>query len=430
MPKFFTLVFKQKITDFFKTVLPSTKFELLLFTIFITVYGILGSFIALNYRIIFDDRIPWDAYFSFDNRAIVMNGGGFERHPLANYYFDWIREFAYLFSGGKKDETFRLVLAWCSNFAISLSLIQIYKYLNNIVRLPKKISLLILFFFASFSTNILLSFTPETYTYTLFFLILFNYYAALKLKKEQKIPAAALTLAVVSVGGLTVTNAVKIYIPLLFENKIFRSWKKLGLAFLRVLISVAVFALLFLNRLNFNYMNFFNKSGEQLEKFSKPKITPLWDMITSWFIGGNMLFPAFVIRDYHNKKGFEFKAIFMDVYDSWIPYVFVAAVVFLSIWSYVKNFKNKFVQILMVSFFVDIIIHCVLKFGLHTSYIYGGHFVFAFPLLIGWLFYAYRNSPKTLSVLYVSVWGLFSFLVLNNIVRFQEFFDFLNAYYQ
>ena len=430
MPKFFTLVFKQKFTDFLKTVFPATKFEILLFLIFLTVYGILGSFIALNYRIIFDDRIPWDAYFSFDNRAIVMTGGGFERHPLANYYFDWIREFAYLFSGGKKDETFRLVLAWCSNFAISLSLIQVYKYLKNIIALPKKISVLIVFFFAFFTTNILLSFTPETYTYTLFFLVLFNYYAALKLKKEQKIPAAALTLAVVSVGGLTVTNAVKIYIPLLFENRIFRSWKKFGHAFLRVLISVAVFALLFLNRLNFNYMNFFNKSGEQLEKFSKPRVTPVWDMISSWFFGGNMLFPGFVIRDYHNKKGFEYKALFMDVYDSWIPYIFVAAVILLVSWSYVKNFKNKFVQILMISFLVDIIIHCILKFGLHTSYIYGGHFVFVVPLLIGWLFHSYRNSPKILSFIYASVWLLCSFLVVNNMVRIEEFFNFLNAYYQ
>jgi hypothetical protein len=82
-----------------------------------------------------------------------------------------------------------LVLAWCSNFAVSLSLIQVYKYLKNIIRLPKNISLLILSFFAFFTTNILLSFTPETYTYTLFFLVLFNYYAALKLKKEAIIPA-------------------------------------------------------------------------------------------------------------------------------------------------------------------------------------------------------------------------------------------------
>ena len=115
MSKFSTLLFKQKLTDFLKTVFPSTKFELLLFLIFLTVYGILGTTIALNYRIIFDDRIPWDAYFSFDNRAIVMTGGGFERHPLSKYFFDWIREFSYLFSGAKKNEIFRLVLAWCSN---------------------------------------------------------------------------------------------------------------------------------------------------------------------------------------------------------------------------------------------------------------------------------------------------------------------------
>ena len=97
---------------------------------------------------------------------------------------------------------------------------------------------------------------------------------------------------------------------------------------------------------------------------------------------------------------------------------------------YVKNFRNEVGQSLMISFLVDIIIHCVLKFGLHTAYIYGGHFVFVVPLLIGWLFYYYRNSPKTLSFIYASVWFLFSYLILNNTLRMQEFFDFLNAYYQ
>ena len=424
------MVYQQKFKDFLKTVFPSTKFEVLLFIIFITVYGILGSFIALNYRIIFDDRIPWDAYFSVDNRAIVMTGGGFERHPLANYFFDWIREFAFLFSDGKKDETFRLVLAWCSNFAISLSLIQIYKYLKNIIVLPKKISLLIIAFFAFFSTNILLSFTPETYTYTLFFLVLFNYYAALKMRKGEKIPAPALILAGISVGGLTVTNIVKVYIPLIFEKNIFTQWKKFGNGVLRVLASVAVFLLLFLNRLDFNFLRFLEKTEEQYEKFSNPKATPVWDMITSWFFGGNMLFSGFEVRDYHNKKGFEYKALFMDVYESWIPYLFVAAVLILVIWSSIKNFKNKLVLALMISFLVDIVIHCILKFGLHTSYIYGGHFVFVYPLLIGWLFYAYKNAPKTLSFLYSILWILFIYLVLNNVFRMEEFFVFLDKFYQ
>lgn len=421
---------KQKATDFLKTVFLATPFELLLFVIFLSAYGTLGTYIALHYRIVFDDRIPWDAYFSFDNRAIVMTGGGFERHPLANYFFDWIRELALVFSDGKKNDIFRFVLAWCSNIAVSLSLIQIYKYLKNIIRLPKYISLLILTFFALFATTILLSFTPETYTYTLFFLVLFNYYAALKLRKEEKIPAAALTLATISVGGLTVTNAVKVFIPLFFEKGIYKSWKKWGNAVLRIIISVGVFVLLFLYRLDFNYMQFLNKSGEQYEKFSKPKVTPLWDMIYSWFFGGNMLFSSFIIRDYHSKEGFQYKALSMDVYTSLIPYLFVAVVLILVLWSYFKNFKNKLVQVLMISFLVDIIIHCILKFGLHTSYIYGGHFIFVMPLMLGWLFYGYRDSPRIMAALLCTVSLLLFYLGMNNLWRMEEFFVFLDKYYQ
>ena len=392
-------------------------------------YGILGSYIALNYRIIFDNRIPWDAYFSFDNRAIIMTGGGFERHPLSNYFFDGIRNFAFWISGGKMDSTFRLVLAWCSNLAVSLSLVQIFKYLKNIIKLPLKISLLIIVFFALFATNILLSFTPETYTYTLFFLVLFNYYSALKLRKEEKISGSAMVLSTVLLGGLTITNAVKAFIPVLFEKKLFWNWKKIFNAILRAAISVIVFVLLYLNRLNYNYARIFEKTGEQYEKFSKPKITPLWDMICSWFLGGNILFSNFTIRDYHSATGFKYKALFMDVYSSWIPYAFVLIIFVLIIWSYAKNFKNKLVQILMISLLVDVVIHCLLKFGLHTAYIYGGHFVFVYPLLLGWLFFAYKNLPKIQSFLYILTCIAVIYLGINNFIRMQEFFDFLNAYY-
>jgi hypothetical protein len=392
-------------------------------------YGILGSYIALNYRIIFDNRIPWDAYFSFDNRAIIMTGGGFERHPLSNYFFDGIRNFAFWISGGKMDSTFRLVLACCSNFAVSLSLVQIFKYLKNIIKLPLKISLLIIVFFSLFATNILLSFTPETYTYTLFFLVLFNYYSALKLRKDEKISGSAMVLSTVILGGLTTTNAVKAFIPVFFEEKLFWNWKKILNAVLRSAISVIVFVFLYLNRLDFNYARIFAKTGAQYEKFSKPNITPLWDMISSWFLGGNILFSSFVIRDYHSLAGFKYKALFMDVYSSCGPYIFVAIVFTLIIWSYIKNFKNKLVQILTISLLVDVVIHCFLKFGLHTAYIYGGHFVFVYPLLLGWLFFAYKNSPKVQSFLYFTMCILIIYLGINNFIRMDEFFDFLNAYY-
>lgn len=420
-----------KILSFLKSVFPSTKTELLIFLFFVIVYGANAWFIAEYFRIIYDDRIPWDAYFSFDNRAIVQTGGGFERHPLSNYFFDQIRNFALWISGNRYDSVFRLVLALFSTVVISLANVQIFKYLNNIIKLPLKISLLILAFYGLFVTNILLSFTPETYTYTLLFLSIFNYYSAKKIKEEKSVSFAATILGSVFIGGLTITNIVKVYIPFLFEKKIFWNWKKIGWAVAKIATSVMVFVFLFMLRLNFNFQNFLNKTEEQYDKFSKPKITPLWDMITSWFFGGNVLFSNYEIRDYHTKdKTFYYKALFMDVYTSAIPYFFIGLILLIVILSVVKNYKNKLIWILVISFSIDILIHCVLKFGLHTSYIYGGHFVFVYPLLLGWLFFSYRNKTISLSILYGVIMMMTVYLGFNNFYRLGEFYQFLETYYK
>ena len=421
---------KTKIISFFKLVFPSSYTEVAVFLFFITCYGILGSYIALHYRIIFDSRIPWDAYFSFDNKSILMTGGSFERHPLSYYFFNWVREFSLFISGGKMDANFRLTLAWLSNIIISLNIIQVFKYLKNIIHLPLWLSTLIILFFGAFSTNIVLSFTPENFTYTLFLLSLYNHYAAIKLRKEEKTPAVALSLAGITIGGLTITNFIKVFIPLLFEKDLFRSWKKFRNAALRVVVAVICFVLLYLNRIDFKYQNIFSKTNQQYEKFSNVESMPTWDMILSFFFGGNILFPGYIMSDKHNMKGFNFKGLYMDLYSSALPYFFIAILLILISWSYFKNLRNKWVQIITISFAVDIIIHCVMRFGLHTSYIYGGHFVFVYPILLGWLFYAYRSSPEIMSFLTLTLVILFTYLLVNNIFRMTEFFWFMENYYQ
>nr|WP_262901765.1 DUF6080 domain-containing protein [Chryseobacterium lathyri] len=397
---------------------------------FLLCYGILGTYIALHYRIIFDSRIPWDAYFSFDNKAIVMTGGSFERHPLAYYFFNWVREFSLFVSGGKMNATFRLTLAWLSNIAISLCIVQIFKYLNNIIRLPLKITLLLVLFFGFFSTSIILSFTPENFTYTLLLLCIYNYYAAVKLRKEEKISGSALTLAGITIGGITITNLAKVFIPVLFEKDVFRSWKKFGNAVFRVALATVCFAFLYLLRIDFKYENIFSKTNQQYEKFSNVESIPDWDMMLSYFFGGSILFPSFMTTDKHNMKGFNFKGLLMEPYSSFFCYAFTIILLALILWSYFKNFKNKLVQIIAISFMFDILIHCIMRFGLHTSYIYAGHFIFVYPLLLGWLFYAYRTKPKILSFLVLTLVILFAFLLTNNLFRMSDFFQFLDTYYQ
>ena len=421
---------KTKFINFLRLVFPSSYTELAVFMFFIVCYGILGSYIAIHYRIIFDSRIPWDAYFSFDNKSILMTGGSFERHPLSYYFFNWIREFSLFISDGKMDATFRLTLAWLSNVVITLNVLQVFKYLKNIIRLPLKLSLFMILFFGLFSTNIILSFTPENFTYTLFLLSLYNHYAAIKLREEKKTPALALSLAAVSIGGLTITNFIKVFIPILFEKGLFKSWKKIGNAALRVIAATICFVLLYLNRIDFKYQNIFSKTNQQYEKFSHVESMPTWDMITSFFFGGNILFPGFIISDKHNMKSFDFKGLYMVLYSSAFPYIFVAILLLLVSWSYCKNFRNKWVQVIMISFFIDLIIHCIMRFGLHTSYIYGGHFVFVYPIMIGWLFYAYRSSPKVLFFLTITFAIISCYLLCNNVFRMSEFFWFLETYYQ
>ncbi len=77
---------KSKLYGILKQSCPSSSVEWALFIFFLVAYGILAGHTALTSTIVFDERIPWDAYFSFDNRAIVMTGGGYERHPLSNYF--------------------------------------------------------------------------------------------------------------------------------------------------------------------------------------------------------------------------------------------------------------------------------------------------------------------------------------------------------
>lgn len=422
--------FKSKFRQLIRTVFPANMEEMLVFGLFGFCYGVLAYFIAVNYRIVFDNRIPWDAYFSFDNRSIVLTGGGFERHPLSVYFFKWLRRLALLFSGGKFDADFRIFLSACSAIAVSLSTVQIFKYLRHIIGLPSWLCWLLTVFFGLFSTTLLLSFTPETYTYTLLCLCLFNYYSALKLRRGKGISSSALLLGLISVGGLTITNAAKIFLPVLADVNGYNKAKNLARTALRSVIAVAVFIFLYLARLDFDFTRILNKTGEQYEKFSQPKVTPVWDMILSWFLGGNVLFPGFVVRDYHSKEGFEYKAIFMDVYSSTVSLVFVFVLVVLVLWAILRNYGNRLVWVLAGSFLVDVIIHCVMKFGLHTSYIYGGHFVFVYPWLLGWLFYSYRYNSRVLSLLTALLCILTLYLGANNYYRFQVFIQFLNLFYQ
>ena len=111
------------------------------------VYGVFGWFIASQFRLVYDDRIPWDAYFSFDNYSIIVSGEpGNVTHFLI--IFNIIRESALWISGGKTNATFRIALSMLSTITVAFTMLQCYKYFRNIIKLPLSISLFLLLFLA------------------------------------------------------------------------------------------------------------------------------------------------------------------------------------------------------------------------------------------------------------------------------------------
>lgn len=401
---------------------------MLLLFFFLLVYSTLSWYLATNFRIIFDKRIPWDAYFSFDNKAIVTTGGGFERHPFSNYWFYCIKKLAFWFSDGKVNGTFRFVLAEMSTIAISFSILYVFKFLKNIIELSTKEAFVFCLFYGFFSTNIMLSFTPETYTYSALFIVFFFYYSFSKLKSGRHLHALDYLISGIVIGGLTITNFAKTFIPLFFDRVFYKSWKNFWDSLLKVSLSFTAFVLLYLYRLDFDYLRIISKTGTQYEKFTKARPIALWDMALSWFFGGNILFSSFGIRNYHAQK-FEFKALFMELYTSGFSYAFVVVVLLIVLLSWWRNRKNNWVNILMISLLFDCFIHLVLGFGTASSYIYGGHFVFVLLFMLAYFYESFRYNLRWKMMLNCLLLVLGFYMIANNLYRMHEFLNYCSYYY-
>lgn len=410
--------------------IPSGRFQWLFFLLTLFSYLALAYSVAYPYSIVFDPRIPWDAYLSFDNRAVVLTGGGYERHPLSVHFFQAVRELALFLSEGKFDAVFRVVLSFSSTLAVALSVLYVLKYALDILELDRLSASIVSLFFAGFSTVLFLSFTPETYTYSMLFLVGYVYLVALAMRQGKGPSFLLLSISSVLIAGMTITNIVKVFIPVLFTKDFFRSWKRFFSSVLYALLAAGIFVLLYLYRLNFDIQRVLDKSLQQYEKFSQPKSIHISDMVFSWFYGGNILLPQFELRDYHNGKGFEFKALFLDLYDGFGAYVALGILLAFVLWSVVVNFREKMVGILGLMLLVDVVIHCGLQFGLHTSYIYGGHFVFVYPLLLGYLLKRYKIKKEFYPKLLLGMAFLVFYFWTNNVFRLGEFFSFLELYYK
>lgn len=84
--------------------------------------------------------------------------------------------------------------------------------------------------------------------------------------------------------------------------------------------------------------------------------------------------------------------------------------------SALLNLKNKYVQLLLMYLSIDFVIHFIIRYGMNEAILFGGHWMFAIPILLGWL---YTRLP--VRMYRILDWVIIGFFVLTATINTMEF---------
>lgn len=402
-----------QLKDIFAALLPENKKEIWILTISILFYLSYSLIIAINSSVIDYKDLLYDIYFSFDNPIIYRQGYVYlEGHPLMMFMTMPFIALGNILVGlvGYKAKT--VFLVFLCTVLISFSIVYVYRYLVKVIEIKGYISYLLIIFYAFTSTNLILAFTPESFTITAFFLTFTIYYYSYSIKNNQRIHLAANALFPIVLGGITITNFAKGIIPMLFTDE---AWKTK----IRKIIIVSFVFLLIIVWIQIQY-DFISLIQMRLGgNIRMPARGTYPERVFDWLYAAPILFPSLMMYDI-KVDGMPFSAISLDFYRHWWQYAFSLLLLACLSYSVFRNYKNVLVQIIILLLLEDIVIHAVIMYGLRDGFIYGAHWVFLVPILFGWMYKSIKEKKH--QTLFLYAFTVFAVLLItNNLIRLHDF---------
>lgn len=398
-----------QIMDVIFNIFPRKKNELFLFICLFLFYLSYSLVLIYNSAIIDSAKAVVDYYFSFDN--VVIFHYGRENpigHPLMYEISRPLIRFGYFILDHFSYKTKTLASVLFCTFLISSSVLYVFKYLKNILFLDKAPLYLLTFFFAFFSTNLILCFTSETFTLSAFLISFTIYYYSKCIHENKKVTFLTNSFLALSLGSVTVTNFGKGIFPMLFTKD------KLGYKIFKIVVICLIFIYI-LSRLYVVYDSLIDAAMGRVDKFSVISDgRPFYENVIDIFFGSTIFFPE-IIWDTIRYKGM----INTDVYRHWWQYLFIIVLYGMIILAIIRNYRNKLLWLLCGFFASDLFIHIVIGYGLSEGFIYGGHWVCLIPLFLGLLYNSASDKIRTV-LLPIFVILLIS-ICINNFTRMDEF---------
>jgi len=103
------------------------------------------------------------------------------------------------------------------------------------------------------------------------------------------------------------------------------------------------------------------------------------------------------------------------VYPHIWQYALSTSLLALFLLSLFLNRKNRLVQLVALFVLVDVLVHFVFRYGIYEAIIFGGHWLFLVPVVLGWLYSRLDAKPKVALLLDAYLILFAAALLLNNV---------------
>ena len=370
----------------------------------------------------------YDMYFSFDQGYYILSfflakipiaDEVLFRHPFLNFLTEEIA--TVVSSLGVKNVVQGII--FFQAFLSTISVVMIYmlccKICKNVI-----VSFLLAVMYGFSATLLVITWTPESFVYANFTLVLmcFVCYPFITGEKEAKAGfSAANMLLAIGITGVTLTNSFMWFLGSVMSYKTLK--KRIIWTGISIIVVVLLFALVIIEN-NISLIDVINTNIKFTEKqgFSEEYVGSKYILAFHLVLGSSFIFGPF--SEVTLRQGEQFAQLNMlpsHTMIGWIVIVSVYAFIIVAVW---KNFrKEPFVRFLSFCLLFNIVLHGIVGFGASEAFIYGAHMVFTIPLLLAYGFKVMRR------VKVVALCLILILIIINNFESMLYFYHFAVSNY-
>jgi len=370
----------------------------------------------------------YDMYFSFDQGYYILSfflakipiaDEVLFRHPFLNFLTEEIA--TVVSSLGVKNVVQGII--FFQAFLSTLSVVMIYilccKICKNVI-----VSFLLAVMYGFSATLLVITWTPESFVYANFTLVLmcFVCYPFITGEKEAKAGfSVANMLLAIGITGVTLTNSFMWFLGSVMSYKTLK--KRIIWTGISIIVVVLLFALVIIEN-NISLIDVINTNIKFTEKqgFSEEYVGSKYILAFHLVLGSSFIFGPF--SEVTLRQGEQFAQLNMlpsHTMIGWIVIVSVYAFIIVAVW---KNFrKEPFVRFLSFCLLFNIVLHGIVGFGASEAFIYGAHMVFTIPLLLAYGFKVMRRIKV------VGLCIVLLLLLINNFDSMLYFYHFAVSNY-